>query len=242
MQVLTVGGGRCILHRQHVLVDPGEPSRRKRSYIFSMCLSCGFPLLVSGAQRVSAIFGLFVAIGHLLAYLKQLQLNFRKLERMEDLLARLRWTVIFLSLGAPACFVCTSVAVHTSRNLSGVLTQNDTMLVFWYAVTFNLPICLLMVGCRGELLYPDEKTKVVKHFLTSWDPFPDSAYEVILHGMNQLLKNIVNIFIELILTVGLAPVNLENLSVIITTRWFPFLVLSSGPKLSMAANWRSPAA
>lgn len=60
--------------------------------------------------------------------------------------------------------------------------------------------------------------------------------------MNQVLNNISTISIELILTAGSARVSFKSLFVIKKTFLIPIVVLNSCPKISMATNFRGPAA
>lgn len=63
-------------------------------------------------------------------------------------------------------------------------------------------------------------------------------FESILYSMNQLHKNIVAIFVELILDVGITYFDFENILVMEIKFWFPFVVLDSDPKILMATNTR----
>lgn len=72
---------------------------------------------------------------------------------------------------------------------------------------------------------------VVKDLLTNLDSLSVNTYEAIPYCMFQLFKNIVAICVELVFAVGIARVNFENLSFIITTCLFPFVVFLSGPEI-----------
>lgn len=81
-----------------------------------------------------------------------------------------------------------------------------------------------------------EKQRVLKNFLKYWSPLSVNTYEGVPYCETQLFKNIVPICIELILALVIARVNLEKLSIIITSCLFLVVVRNTTLKILMATN------
>lgn len=67
-------------------------------------------------------------------------------------------------------------------------------------------------------------------------------YEGITYGLTKLFRSNCAICVELTLGVRIAPVNIENLSAIITTCCTPVIVLGSTSELLMVTDSRGPSA
>lgn len=80
---------------------------------------------------------------------------------------------------------------------------------------------------------------VVKALLTNWIFFSVICWEVISCLMNQLFKNFVDLWVDLISALGIPLVRLENKTVIMTIFCFEFLVLGSILRTSKAMNFSS---
>lgn len=82
-------------------------------------------------------------------------------------------------------------------------------------MAFNLPIFLRVIGRCCEFFHLNKLTKCSKELAHNWGPLSVNTCENIPYGMTQLFKNIVAIYVELILAVGIARVNLESWYVIL---------------------------